>query len=91
MNIQSVSNKEPLKTDSRNVLPDFHKKPAVQAMGTEIKLQSSPSDYKYGADTPNGKYQTLGTEIKLDKTPRKGWSQVDTPMSDRAVQASKGY
>jgi hypothetical protein len=91
MNFKSTSDKPKLSTGPKSMLPENHAKPQMQATSQKAPLQTSPSDVKYGANTPNGKFQTVADKIKLNMTPQKGYESANTPMSNRAEDASKVY
>ena len=81
----------PLKSEPRNVLPDSGKGFNCQTVGTTVPLQSEPSTVKYGANTPNGTFQSFGETVPLKHTPISGWQSYDTPMSERTGQSKKSY
>lgn len=91
MNLKTIGQKEPLKQEPRNVLPDNHTNPNLQAIGDKIKLQTSPSTVKYGANTPDGQRQIIGDKIPLKDKPMPGYQSAPTAMSQRAEDSKKGY
>lgn len=91
MNLKSTASKESLSKGPGSMLPENHGKPQAQSIGTKVPLNTAPADAKYGSGTPNGKMQVIGDAIKLNKTPQKGYDSANTPMSNRAVDQSKGY
>jgi hypothetical protein len=91
MNLKTTASQSPLKNEPKNVLPENHQKPQMQASGDKAPLQTTPSNVKYGANTPNGKLQLIGDKISMGQSPVLGYQSANTPMSDRAVDSKKGY
>jgi hypothetical protein len=91
MNLKTTASQSPLKNEPKNVLPENHQKPQMQASGDKVQLQTAPSNVKYGANTPNGKLQLIGDKISMGQSPVLGYQSANTPMSDRAVDSKKGY
>lgn len=91
MNLKSIGQREPLKNEPRTTLPENTKSPNLQAIGEKIKLQTSPSTVKYGANTPNGQLKTAALEIPLKDKPMLGYQSTPTAMSQRAEDSKKGY
>ena len=91
MNLKTTALQSSLKNEPRNVLPENHQKPQMEAIGTKVPLQGAPSNVKFGADTPNGKHQIIGTKIAMSDKPVLGYQSANTPMSERAIDSKKGF
>ena len=89
--IQTVASKQSLKSEPRNVLPDFDKSPNLQTGSTKAPLKKEANTIKYGAGTPNGTMQITGTQVDLGSKPMLGWQSYTTPMSQRAIDSKKNF
>ena len=92
MDLQSKSQKAPLKDSPRNVLPENNDSMSLQTSSLRPKgFSTEPTSVKYGANTPNGMLQTSSDKIKLSNTPALGYESANTPMSNRAVDSKKNF
>ena len=91
MNLKTTALKEPLSNGPGNVLPENHAKPQLKTTALKSPLDTAPTQVTYGANTPNGKIQTSSFKPALNMKPQKGYESANTPMSNRAVDQSKGY
>ena len=89
--IQVVGTEQKLKSEPRNVLPDYNKKPDAQLVGTQVKLQQDASSVKYGSGTKSGEMQIVGSKIPLSDKPYLGYQSYSTPMSERAIRSKKDF
>jgi len=88
-NRQMIGDKVSLKDGPKTMLPDNRKMGSYEFVGDQVKLQSQPSNVKYGASTPNGQMQMIGDKVTLQTKTYTGMNNASG--SDRAVEGKKSY
>lgn len=64
-------------------------RPMEQLFGSEVPMSHTPVQLQEDQHNTGHMMQLFGSEVDLGMRPQKGWESKETPMSERARQASR--